>query len=260
MPNTLTWVQNDEMFRTEITEEPDGFRAVRHAWIDTDDVASALLDTTGMPPRGQPFEAATPNLLLAKKVITPWGVNCLARFEYATPGLGGGVFDYPARIGKPVTTLVPTKLSVNARAFLLKENDAPYGLFEKRPLIAEGQGVPKDVGMMELRVKVAYALSNLAAVPWSRLTDLHTEQARNDQDVTAPNVFASGYAKPCPAKTLRYLGAEFEHGPDTLTVVHIMAEARTHRVEYEELDEDGKATGTKIRGQIYDLASFAGLW
>lgn len=271
---TLTYINNGEQFCPEITEEPGGFKAVRHGWIDTGDVTAALLSTIGMPSRGDPWEASTPNLILQRKTVRIWsGEVCLARFEYATPGLGDGVLDYPAKIGKPVSIAVPSTTNVTAKTFLIKIDPPPLGsppgtppgpgespVVTTDPLIAQGQGVPREAGLMDQRVKVAYSLANLIAIPWARIRRLHSTQAINSDDVVLPNYFGTGYAYAAAKKTLRYRSVEFETQADVFVVNHIMAEAVSHHVEYEDLDEDGNVQLPNKYGHIYPYDTFGGLW
>ncbi len=251
---TCKLVEDGEQFRPEITEEPGGFRGVRHGWVDTGDITAALLSAAGAPRRGDSWDTLAPNLIVQRRTATLWSGNlCLMRFEYATPGLGGGVLEYPAAIGKPISVAAPSVSSVTAKKFI----DASPG----QAPIAQGQGVPREVGLMDERVKVAYAMSNLSAVPWSRIRRLHTTNAVNKDNVVLPNYFGSGYAKAAEASTLRYRLVEFELQADLFVVTHVMASADVlgHWVTYQELDQDGNPVAD-VSGPIYPEENFAGLW
>lgn len=249
---TFTLIEDGEKFRPELVREPGGYRGARHGWIDTGDITDALLNAANLPAYGSSWDALMPNLKVVRQQVMIWsGEVSLARLDYATPGLGGGTFNYPAAIGQPVTLIVPTASTVTAKRFI----DATPG----EPPIAQGQGVPREVGELDHRVKVAYHLSNLAAVPWARIRSLHTNNAINDEAVSLPNVFGSGYAKSAPAGTLRYRYAEFETDGDLFVVTHVMAEAEDHMASYEALDEDGNPVAI-VFGHIYPQDTFAGLW
>lgn len=265
MPPTFTLIENGQDFRPEITEEQGGWRGVRHGWFDTADITDAILNGINYPKRGDPWDALAPNLIVQKRSVMIWdGNTSLARLDYATPGLGGGVLDYPAQIGKPITISAPSQASVTAKKFLLKEDPSTPGAFlpvvNTDPLIAQGQGVTKEVGLLDERVKVAYAMNNLGAVPWARIRALHTDGGINDADISLPNYFGSGYAKPAPRHTLRYRFAEYDLQADLFVVTHVMASAENHIVEYEDLDEDGNVQLPNKRGHIYPFVSLAGLW
>lgn len=264
-PPTFTPIENGEEQRPEITREPGGYRGVRHGWIDTGDITLALLSAVGLPAYGASWDSLAPNLVVVRQTVSIWsGEKSLARLDYATPGLGGGVLEYPAKPGKPVSVAVPSTSSVTARRFLLKESAPGSGTFVPAattdPLIAQGMGVPREIGLLDNRVKVAYSLSNLAAVPWARIRSLHSTQARNSDAVSLPNFFGSGYPKPAGIGTLRYRMAEYETDGDLFVVTHVMAEADDHVVEYEDIDEDGNVQLPNKRGHIYPEATFAGLW
>lgn len=259
---TFTLIENGEDFRPEISEEPGGFRGVRCGWVDTGDVTDALLSAAGAPRRGDPWDTKAPNLILQRRTVTLWdGERCMMRLEYATPGLGGGVLDYPAAIGKPITIGVPSQATVTAKKFLLRKIGGAFiAPGDGSPLIAQGQGVPKEVGLFDERVKVAYAMSAIGSVPWSRISELHTDGGINDAQVSLPNYFGSGYAKPAAEHTLRYRAVEFELQADVFVVTHVMASAKSHLVEYERLDAQGNVRLPNASGHIYPFASFAGLW
>lgn len=256
MPPTFTLVEDGERFRPEITEEIGGYRGVRHGWIDTADITDALLNATGAPRRGDSWDASSPNLIVQRRSVTIWsGEVSLMRVEYATPGLGDGMLEYPAALGKPITIAVPSVSSATAIAFV-DDN----GVKLPGPPIAQGQGASRDIGLMDERVKVAYALSNLAAVPFARIRNLHTNNPRNRDAVTLPNYFGSGFAKPAAVDTLRYRTVEYELQADLFVVTHVLASADDHLVRYEEVDEDGNPNGTEISGHIYPSMNYAGLW
>jgi len=253
MAITATPIQDDEHWPEQFELLKHGALAETHYLIDTDNYALAVT-ANGLPPIDTPYSAALPDLrVIGYRPVwrtfkrgadaTSTG-RCVLRVRYETPGLTGRL---NIEAGRKWTEIVSATETITAKA----TTDA-----DPRT-IAGGDGVGKDLGFCDLRIRTFHPTGY--ALPIGQLLDV-MDGTINDGPVSTPPLFGAASGLSFAKGQLHYRSVEVDWRPgEVLEVTHIVGMRRDWDAVWEVEDHEGQIVRID-RGPIYREADYGGLW
>lgn len=267
-------VARELLDQRELREMRNGWRGKRVYYVTTQDVEVATFGNTsgkpvGLPEKGSAWDTTrAPYLVCVERDFRREGgvdsdaVNITGGFSevtltYETLGLHGRL--PPPKTGLAFTRLVPTVTGVQA-LYGIDPNTGSVPDGAKQ--IADGQGAPKDVGLVAYEVFRPLSPQAFGLLDVPRLVTLHTEQAVNSDQVTLPAYLASARADAYSPGQLRFAGFAVDD-PDETGWRYLrvgLAAAVDHRVYWTAQGEGGDASAAEYAVDIYRHRPFTGLW
>lgn len=254
MPTATLITDSGDLFPDRVGDSTRGKRRTRWYKVDTGDPEEAL-SAVGLPRIGHALPGT--GLLVVDRQAENWGPNyCRVEVVYESSG-GGGTIAPPVAVtpGAPVTTAEVGSSVVTVRFPV----DAAGQVVPGEPAINGGRGVPREVGTVDVTVRVAVPESLAATVPWLRLIRMARRQPTNADDVTLPRFGLTQYGFPAAPGTLRYRSFRVEPVNDLVVVAHKLALAEHHLVADEVEGVRGEAASIRL-SRIFPSEPFGGLW
>lgn len=267
---TARLVRNDEDFRVELAETPQGYIGVRHYLVDTSDEVAALA-ATGLPMIGEAWDVVNlPSLVVTERgPIRPYTFNeqhgwCIVTVNYRSIGFYGS-FDYVPWAGLRFTELDWVQDRVT-EYFARQPIGAltPPGTTgaELGMSINNGRGCPKNLGRLNCKVHRFYNSSTLAQqLDVARVMSLVGEEPKTNNDAVAlPPLFQTNLSLNFARGELLMVGADIRQQGRITEVIYTMHAAPNHQFQFVLEDASGNGQTTIRSARVYEEASFAGLW
>lgn len=256
MPSYAATLMDDPQFPEELTETDKGMRGVRHFRIPVDNPSDARLFATGLPRRGQPWDAVLTDLTVSELSIKRWcghtGFSsgqvghCVARVQYATPGSSNN------RVPPPV---MGAKWSEKRSSE--KGAQRYFDISGTGDPIEDGEGVAVMEGQVLFDVGVYLPTNALDRPAWNFL---EATRAINDAPVEIPAPYGETEGFTVPTGTAQYMGYVTEKVTGELVkVVHTIACGASDEYKWRQRDAEGNP-GAEVTSKVYLRRSFSGLW
>lgn len=175
---------------------------------------------------------------------------------YETLGLHGRL--PPPSSGISFTRLSPTVTGVQAIYGIDPDTgQVPAGAIQ----IADGQGVPKDVGLVAYEVFVPLSVAAFGLLDIPRLVSLHRAQATNQDAVTLPKYLSAQRADAFTQGQLRFTGFAVDDPDETgYRYLRVSLAAAPDHLAYWSSQDAGGDAATEHAEHVYQRMAFAGLW
>lgn len=260
MPTFETLPICDREHPCEAREGPRGMVGTRYFYVATDNPVNALAFGAGLPQVDDPWDGSNPDLTVVERRArflagitqgAPPRVGwCEVVCSYATPdGSGTAVV--------PVLGKAWSEWNASSTTEQVYFKIDPDGIGGNSP-INNGDGHPKRVGVMELTIKKY--LAKTATLDYARMNTLTKDASTNDANVTAPPVLGHGQSITLAQDSAQYLGWTVEVVGDFLLLTQHLAVGVKSTVTWPIKGPAGERTNTEGIAEIYNSASFAGLW
>lgn len=256
-----------------LRETREGWRGKRVYIVSSGKVDVAVFGNgagtpAGLPVKGEAWDAVeAPYLVVVERdfkreggvdtdLINKTGAWTRVDLAYETLGLHGRL--PPPSSGISFTRVNPTVTGVQALYGVdPATGQVPAGAIQ----IADGQGTPRDVGLVAYEVfrPLSPAAFNLLDIP--RMITLHRDQAVNSDAVTLPKYLAGTRQDAFTQGQLRFNGFSIDD-PDETGYRYLrmaLAAAPDHKVYWSSQDAGGDAAAEHAE-HVYRQRPFSGLW
>lgn len=255
----------------ELEELPRGWSGTRWFKIEGRDVAEASR-AIGLPRMNELWPGFRDLKVVARRLrvmggkfdtAAQYGGWTSAEIRYATPD-GGGSAPVP-ELNRAFSQWQGAQESIT-RNFDARVNlppgytvvEPPGGPFPT-PItpVNNGKGVQVAVGTARLLVS---KWVRGADIDLPRLLRLHSAQAVNSDNVTAPPALNDTRSWSFSRGELRYLEFAVEPDGEVMKITHVLGAAPDHLYRWQPEDENGDAVGPLEVSVVYPALPFGGLW
>ena len=258
----------------KLSESQVGWQGSRVYVVSTGSINVAVFGNTsgpvqGLPVKGEPWHATkAPNLIVNRREferdggidsdsLNQTGGWTRVIVKYGTLGLNG---ELPPPVSQiKFVRIVPTITTVQA-IYGIDPTTGQVNAGEKQ--IADGQGAPRDVGLISYDVFVPLSPTDFALLDTVRLIRMHSNQSVNSNAIDLPPYLGSARFDHFTAGQLRFRGFSIDE-PDETGYRYLkiaVSAALDHKFRWTSQAADGGASPVSHTADLYPTELFAGLW